>query len=73
MEEAACLMTVQRIIRGVQIESDLLRSTTMRLQEHIDEQPLDRRRIVADLVITRRLASAQGKLGVSMAFVCHGR
>src|SRR3954468_14740387 len=32
MEEAALLMTVQRIIRGVQIESDLLRSTTMRLQ-----------------------------------------
>ena len=31
----------------------------MRLQEHIDKQPLDRRRIVADLVIPRRLTTAQ--------------
>ena len=59
VEKAAFLMTVQRIVGRIQIENDLLRSTTMRRQEHIDKQPLDRRRIVADLVIPRRLTTAQ--------------
>ena len=31
----------------------------MRVQEEIDEQALDRRRIVADLVIARRFGAAQ--------------
>ena len=56
VEEAAFLMTVQRIVGGIQIENDLLGGAMMRVQEHIDKQLLDRRRIVADLVIARRLA-----------------
>ena len=49
VEEPAFLMAVQRIVRGIEIEDDLLRRLPMRVQEQIDEQRLDRRRIVADL------------------------
>ena len=59
MEELAFLLPVQRVVRGIQIDNDLLRSTPMRLQEQIDQQCFDRRRIVAYLVIARRLAAAQ--------------
>ena len=61
MEEPAFLVSVQRIIRRVEIENDLRRGPPMGLQEHIDEQPLNRRRIVAHLVIARgdRLAQLQ--------------
>ena len=59
MEEPAFLLPVQRIVRGIQIEDDLLWRAPMCLQEKIDEQRLDRRRIVADLVIPRRLRPAQ--------------
>ena len=59
VEEAAFLMPVQRIVGGVEIEDDLLRRSLVRLQEQIDEQRLDRRRVMADLVIARRLGSAQ--------------
>jgi len=50
---------VQGIVGGVEIEDDLLRRTGMRLQEQIDQQPFDRRRIMADLVIARWLRPAQ--------------
>ena len=59
VEEAAFLMPVQRIVGGVEIEDDLRRRRGMRVEEEIDEQRLDRRRIVADLVIARRLRPAQ--------------
>ena len=59
MEEPAFLLPVQRIVRGIEIKDDLLRRLPMRLQEHLDEQPLDRRRIVARLVIPRRGWPAQ--------------
>ena len=55
VEEPAFLLAVQRIVGGIQIEDDLLRSLPMRLQEQVDEQRLDRRRVVAHLVIPRRL------------------
>ena len=35
------------------------RRSLVRLQEQVDQQPLDGRRIVADLVVARRLQSAQ--------------
>ena len=54
MEEAAFLVAVQRIIRGVEVERDLLGRCLMRVEEEVDEQLLDRRSVVADLVVARR-------------------
>ena len=59
VEEAAFLMAVQRVVGGVEIEDDLLRRAAMGLEEQIDQQPLDHRRIVADLVIAGRHRPAQ--------------
>jgi hypothetical protein len=44
-------MAVQRIIGRIQIEHDLPRRHRMRLEEQLDEQPLDRRRLGPDLVL----------------------
>ena len=59
VEEPAFLLAVQRIVRGIQVEDDLPRRLGVRLQEQIDEQRLDRRRVMADLVVARRLRPAQ--------------
>jgi hypothetical protein len=59
VEEPAFLVAVQRIVGRVEVEDDLLGRLGMGLQEQIDEQPLDRGGIVADLVIARRCRSAQ--------------
>ena len=59
MEELAFLVAVQRIVGGIEIEDDLLGRLVMGIEEDIDEQCLDRRRVVADLVITRRFGTAQ--------------
>ena len=50
---------MDRIVGGVEIEHDLLGRRGMRLQEQLDQKPLDRRRVVADLVVARRLRPAQ--------------
>jgi hypothetical protein len=55
VEEPAFLLAVERIVRGVEVEHDLLRSAFVRFEEELDEQRLDRCRAVADLVIARRL------------------
>src|SRR5918994_322008 len=55
VEEAALLMPVQRVIRGVEVENDLLGRGPVRLEEQVDEQPFDRRAVMADLVVARRL------------------
>ena len=52
-------MPVQRIIRGVEVEDDLLRGATVRIEEQIDEQRLNRLPVMADPVISRRLHLAQ--------------
>ncbi len=49
MEEPTLLVPVQRVVRGIKVEDDLCRRPSMRLHEVIDEQHLDRRRIVATL------------------------
>ena len=49
--EPAFLVAMQGHVGGVRIEDDDLRRRRVRLQEHIDEQPVDRGTIVADLVI----------------------
>jgi hypothetical protein len=54
VEEAAFLIAVQRIIRGVEVEDDLLGRRRVRLEEKVDEQPFDRRAVMADLVLARR-------------------
>jgi hypothetical protein len=54
MEEAALLMPVQRVIRGVEVENDFLGWRLVRFEEELDKQMLDRCRIMADLVITAR-------------------
>jgi hypothetical protein len=59
VEEASLLMPVQRVVGGVEIEDDLLRRSLVRLQEQCHGQRLDRRRVVSDLVISRRFVSAQ--------------
>ena len=51
VEEAALLLTVQRVVGRVEVENDLLRWPLVRLQEQIDEQVGERRRVVTDLVI----------------------
>jgi hypothetical protein len=50
---------VQRIVRRIQVEDDLPRRPLIRLKEQLDQQILDRHRIVADLVVARRFKLAQ--------------
>ena len=59
VEEPPLLLAVQRIVGRIEIKDDLLRRAFVRLQEQVDQQPLDGHRIVADLVIARRLQLAQ--------------
>ena len=51
VEEPPLLLAVQRVVGGVEVEDDLLRRPLVRLQEQIDEQVGERRRVVTDLVI----------------------
>lgn len=59
VEEPPLLVAVQGIVRGIQIQHDLFGRSGVRAHEQLDEQRLDRHRIVADLVIARRLRPAQ--------------
>lgn len=59
VKEAPFLIAVQRIVGRVQVQRDLLRRLRMRLHKQIDEQPLDRRRIVRDLLVVPRGRAAQ--------------
>ena len=72
VEEAPLLMPVQRIIGGVEIEDDLFRRHDMRVEKDIDQQPLDRRRIVAEFVIARGFRPAQLQ-SVERRFAGHRR
>jgi hypothetical protein len=51
VEEAALLMPVQRVVGGVEVQGDLRRRRRMGVEKQVDKQSLDRRRVVADLVI----------------------
>jgi hypothetical protein len=59
VKESPFLAPVQRIVGRVEVENDLCRRRAMRVDEQLDEQPLDRRNVVADLVIARRFASGR--------------
>src|SRR5437763_17062700 len=43
VEETLFLMPVQRVVGGVEIESDLRRRSQMGIEKQVDKQPLDRR------------------------------
>jgi hypothetical protein len=50
---------MQRIVGGIEIKNDLFRRLLMGIKEEIDEQRLDRGRVMAYLVITRRFGTAE--------------
>ena len=54
VKEPAFLMAMQRVVGGVEVEHDLPGRPCVRLEEQVDEQGLDRRRVVADLVVAGR-------------------
>jgi hypothetical protein len=75
VEEAAFLMAMQRIVGRIEIENDLLWRRVVGVEEELDEQPLDRRRIMANLVVTRGsrgrvLEPVQGALAGKRRAVC---
>jgi hypothetical protein len=51
VKEAALLVAVQGIIGRVEVENDLFGRRLVSLEEKLDEQALDRARIMADLVV----------------------
>ena len=71
MEKAAFLVPVQGLparvgergpnpalsgqFRGIEVEDDLFGRPRVGLEEELDQQALDRRAVVADLVVARRL------------------
>jgi hypothetical protein len=61
VEEPPFLIPVERIVCRVEINRNLGRRRLVRLQEQRHEQALDGSRIVADLVVARRLCAAQFK------------
>ena len=86
VEEAALLAAVQRVVGGVQVEHDLRGRHLVRIEEQLDEQPLDQARVVADLVVARRrparrmlepverrLAGERRAIGATGGELAHGR
>jgi hypothetical protein len=61
VEEPPFLVPVHGVVGGINIKGDLLRRRFMRLQEKRDEQALNARRIMGDLVIARCRLAAQFK------------
>ena len=59
VEKAALLVPVQRIVRGVKVEDDLLGRPFVRFQEQPRRQRLDRDFVAGNLVVARRLLPAQ--------------
>jgi ATP-binding cassette, subfamily B, bacterial len=51
VKEPPLLLAMERVIGRVEVEDDLLRWPLVRLQEQIDQQVGERRRVVTDLVI----------------------
>ena len=51
VEEAAFLTAVQRVVGGVQVEDQPLRRLPVGVEEEIDEEPLDRLRLMTDAAV----------------------
>jgi len=47
-------MAMQGVVSRVEIENDLLSRSRVRLQEQLNEQPLNPLRIVTDFMVARR-------------------
>src|ERR1700678_1608471 len=62
VKEPPLLIAVQRIVGRIEVEHDLTRRLGVRVEKQFDKQPLDRRAIVAYLVIARPLARARRML-----------
>ena len=54
VEEAAFLVTVQRIVGRIEVEHDLARRLGMRLQEHVHEQAFDGAGVMAEAMVACR-------------------
>jgi hypothetical protein len=50
---------MQRIVGGIEIENDLFRGLLVGVEEEVDDQTFDGRRIVAHLLVSRRPGAAQ--------------
>jgi hypothetical protein len=59
VEEFSFLVAMQRIVGGIEIENDLPRPLLVGFQEEIDEQAVDRCRVVTDLMVAGRFGAAQ--------------
>jgi hypothetical protein len=59
LEEAALLVSMQRVVGGIKIEDDLLGRPFVRFQEQGHRQRLDRGFVVGNLVVARWLRPAQ--------------
>jgi hypothetical protein len=59
VEETLLLVPVQWIVGGVEIEGDLRRRRRMGIEKQVGKQSLDRRSVIADLVVAGRLRPAQ--------------
>ena len=59
MKEPALLMATHRVVGGVEVENDLFGRSSMRLEEEVDEQGLDRRGLMCDLAVLRRRIARQ--------------
>ena len=66
--QAAFLMAVQRVVRGVEVEDDLLGRPVVRLEQQVDEQGLDRRGLMCDLAVLRGRRECQfwGGLAITL-------
>ena len=72
VKETLFLMPVQWIVGGVEIKDDLRRGRRMGIEKQVHKQRLDRRRVIADLVIAGRLRPAQFQ-PVERRFASQGR
>lgn len=73
VEEPALLVAVQGIVGRVEVENDLRRRLAVRVEEQLDEQPLDRRPVMADPVVARRPARRRMFHPVERALAGKGR
>jgi hypothetical protein len=66
-------VAVEGIVRRIEVEDDLLGRGAVRVEEELDEQALDRCRVVADLMVARGLAHGRMLEPVERALAGQGR
>jgi hypothetical protein len=63
VEEPPLLVPVHRIVGCIEIEDDLVWRPLVRLQEQVDQKPLDGDRIVTDLMISASAPAGSAPAG----------